>query len=82
MPGLPGIKGWRCNIAIEGMPFDGVEILEVSNAGVIINEKGVEKFIPWAAIRVITKTGIIEAAVAEDTDEEAVLKDLINHTCL
>ncbi len=60
MAELPKLMGWKCNVAIDGMAFEGVEISEVLNAGIIINEKDIEKFLPWSVIRVITKTGEIE----------------------
>lgn len=57
MAELPNLTNWKCNITMEGMPFDDVEILQVSNVGVLVNDDGKEKFIPWSAITAITKIG-------------------------
>jgi len=55
-----GLRSWVCDIDINGMsPLKDVKISEVYDAGIIVkNDAGKEeKFIPWSAIKVITKTG-------------------------
>lgn len=58
MAEVSSLTSWICNIdIINGMPLEDVKISEVFDAGIIINEEKVLKFIPWSAISVITKTG-------------------------
>ncbi|MGD0153296.1 MAG: hypothetical protein ABSC17_05990 [Thermacetogeniaceae bacterium] len=54
------LRNWICDIDINGMsPLKDVKISEVFDTGIIAKNDAVkeEKFIPWSAIKVITRTG-------------------------